>query len=258
MKRWASLALIVWFLGLTACASQSSEKSIGDVPTSSDESSAHRRARIRVELASAYLQRGQAEVALDEAKQSLLALDSYAPAHQVKALAYMALGEPALAKRSFDAALRLTPHDVDLLHNVGWWHCSQGQYSEADRWFDQALQQGHSARTWLGKALCAQRSGSAQTQAHFAKAYALAPTDPQVVQSWAEYAWQIHDNQRVLAVLGPFNDTPLATASTLWLQVKALHLVGNSAHAQRAGQKLSAAFPSSPQAKAFERKLWNE
>ena len=258
MRRWAKLALVVWALGLTACASHTTETSSIDVVTPSDEPTAHRRARLRVELASAYLQRGQADVALDEAKQSLHALATYAPAHQVKGLAYMALGQPVLAKRSFDEALQLAPDDADLLHNMGWWYCGQGDYAAADGWFDRALKQGAGARTWLGKALCAQRGQNPQAAAYFAQAYALSPSDPQVVLGWAEYAWGHNDGERVHAVLAPFNDTAAATASSLWLHAKALHRLGDTALAERAGQRLKASFPNSPQAQAFERKLWNE
>lgn len=261
MRSWrAALAAgcLAW-LGLTGCAgSVYQASSQPDVVTASDEAPEHRRARIRTDLASGYLQRGQAEVALDEVKLALQAAGDYAPAHQVKGLAYMALEQPALAKVSFDAAMKLTPLDPDLLHNIGWWHCAARDYAQADLWFDRALDQGAGSRSWLGKALCAQRGRNAQAEDYFSRAYALAPRDPQVVMAWAMFASERSRWSQVHALLDPFNSTELVSAQSLWMQAKALHHMGESEQARNVGQRLSTDFAVSAQAKAYERKLWNE
>jgi type IV pilus assembly protein PilF len=259
LARLVFLIPVVGTLSLAGCASSAPQTlTEQDVLTQSDESPEHRRARIRTELASAYLQRGQATVALDEVKLALQASTTYAPAHQLKGLAYMALGRPELAQSSFDTALRLAPNDVDLLHNVAWLHCSGRDYTQAQEWFDRALEAGAGARSWLGKALCEQRSQGPRANHYFAQAYALAPRDPQVVVGWAELAWAQSDWARVHELLQPYNLTEGVTAQTLWLQTKALHQMGESVQAQRTGNRLRALFGDSAQAKSFERKLWNE
>lgn len=46
----------------------------------------------------------------------------------------------AEARALYDVALRLDPHNADLLTNVGLWHFDQKQYEQAVEWFTKALQ----------------------------------------------------------------------------------------------------------------------
>lgn len=253
---WAALSGALW---LGACAPMPPQAATPDSPTevvtASDESSAHRRARIRTELAAAYLQRGQAHVALDEAKLALQAADDYAPAHTVKALAYMALARPELARPELDRALNLAPNDASVLLNDAWWHCGQAQYQQAAEGFERARQHGAGARAWLGQGVCAARAGEDATPA-FAEAHAQAPHDALVVEAWAAYAVAQQDWGRVHEVLTPFNASARATAQSLWLQASAYHQQGQRAQAQRLAQRLTRTFADSPQAAQLKREAW--
>ena len=62
----------------------------------------------------------------------------YAAAHNLRGLIYLRLNQPALAQTSFEQALRLAPQDADVLHNLGWLHCQQARYPEAQRHFERA------------------------------------------------------------------------------------------------------------------------
>jgi Tfp pilus assembly protein PilF len=65
-----TLAVVAVVLGLLAgCAT--ARRGDREIRTDSDQSSAEKRARVRLELASAYFGRGQANTALDEVKQAL-------------------------------------------------------------------------------------------------------------------------------------------------------------------------------------------
>lgn len=251
MRAWG---LMLWAALLVACAQPSPVQSTGeatqDLVTRSDESAHHRRARIRTELATGYLQRGQAEVALDEAKLALGALETYVPAHMVKALAYMALNRADLARVSLDRALALAPADVDVLINDAWWYCGQGQTTQALAGFDRALVAGAGPRAWLGKGVCTARSGGDATP-WFERAYALAPRDAQVLTAWAEYATQHQDWAKTHELLTPFNAGLRATASTLSLQAQAYRQQGDLPRARALQRRLLAAYPDSAEAQTL-------
>jgi type IV pilus assembly protein PilF len=70
---FAALALVVL---LSACTSTSRALPVSETPdmiTTSDEHDVHKRARARMELASAYFGRGQMTTALDQVKLALAA-----------------------------------------------------------------------------------------------------------------------------------------------------------------------------------------
>ena len=51
----------------------------------------------------------------------------------------MQVNDPRLAEESFRRAVVLNPGDGNTLHNLGWLHCQQRRFDEADRAFEQAL-----------------------------------------------------------------------------------------------------------------------
>ena len=126
---------------LTGCASSTASATAGraDLVTESDESSARKRARIRVELAMGYLEQGKTSIALDEVKLALAADPDFADAYSLRGLIYMRLNEFSLAQDSFLKALSLRPRDPNILHNLGWLKCQQARYPEAMADFSAAL-----------------------------------------------------------------------------------------------------------------------
>jgi len=98
-----------------------------DLMTASDETEQHRRARLRLELASAYFEQGQIKVALDEIKQSLVIDPAFVEAYNLRGLVYMRLNEMPLAEDSFRRAQNLNPQDASVAHNYGWLLCQQAR-----------------------------------------------------------------------------------------------------------------------------------
>ena len=145
MKRWSFCAclLVVGLAGLTGCASRSAGSGPGDngaeIVTESDEPEAHKRARIRLELAIGYFEQGQTTVALDELKQSIASDPNYAEAYSLRGLIYMRLNDFRFAEESFKRALAINPRDSNVMHNLGWLFCQQARYPEAQQLFSQAL-----------------------------------------------------------------------------------------------------------------------
>ena len=77
-----------------------------DMSTASDQTDAQKRARIRLELATAYYSQGQTSTALDELKQALAADPNSSEAYNLRGLIYTSLNDDAVAEEAL-------PHPVD-------------------------------------------------------------------------------------------------------------------------------------------------
>ena len=167
---WPGLLLVL--VGVAGCASTSGDGPGGDLrerATASDQSDSERRARVRLELASAYFAQGQTDTALDELKLSIAANPNLSDAYNLRGLIYASLGDDALAEDSFRRALQIDPRDGSAMHNYGWYLCQRQKFSQAQVQFQAALalpQYRDAARTHLARGICLTRVGDwAQAEA---------------------------------------------------------------------------------------------
>lgn len=247
-----------------ACASPEVPTARSDWVTESDESPARKRARLRLELATAYYQQGQDAVALDEVKQALTHDAGLAAGWNLRGLIYLRQQAWGLAQDSFERGLVLAPGDADLAHNLGWLLCQQSEPrpAEAERWLQRALVQARpdqSARTWSALALCQQRAGRPQEAlASLAQSLAIAPGQPQVL-------WLLAQAQHAQALwpeawdtLAQLHARQKPSAQSLWLAVRVARKLDNAEFARQAAQQLRQEFGRSPQAQALDKGWFDE
>ena len=114
-QMWLVAAVLTAALaGLGGCAGAGGPVSTAgarDLVTASDETDLAKRARIRLELASAYFAQGQAATALDEVKRALAIDPDNVGAYNLRGLIYASLGEVGYAEESFRRALSLKTDD---------------------------------------------------------------------------------------------------------------------------------------------------
>jgi type IV pilus assembly protein PilF len=228
------------------------------VLTASDQTDIERRARVRLELATAYFGRGQLETALDETKLAMLVKPDMAEAFNLRALIYAAMGEERLAEDSFNRALQLSPRDGPTLHNQAWFLCQRGQFANAQARFDTLLalsQYRDQARSLLARGVCYGRDGKfAEAEAALMRAYELDPANPSTGLNLAEVLYRRQDYERAGFYIGRINDTPDATnAQTLWLAARIERKRGRDAAVRVLGDRLRQRFAQSPEAALFER-----
>jgi Tfp pilus assembly protein PilF len=98
---------------------------------------------------SAALRRGDAQAALEAARDACLAEPNRAEAHYAFGQAWMAVGKPARAEQAFGVAAKLRPGFADAWVNYGLARYSQGAVEDAKAAFVRALQAqpGHPAAT---------------------------------------------------------------------------------------------------------------
>jgi len=97
------------------------------------------RAKVHTDLGLAYLRDGKYEIALNESRIALEAFSSYAPAHNLKALVHMTLGQNEQAESAFRQAVNYAPGNPEISNNFGWFLCQTGKIKESFTYFNQVL-----------------------------------------------------------------------------------------------------------------------
>lgn len=233
-----------------------------DIQTESDQTETQRRAAIRLQLAAAYLEAGQATVALDEVKQAL-AIDASMPAaYHLRALAYMNLNERELAQQSFERALTMRANDSDLFNNYGWFLCLGNQYEAALSWFNKAiatLSAGGSAKPLANVGMCYLRQGKQQlAESYFLKALELDVNHPVANSNLALLCFKRGENQRARSYIQRVNNSAYQNPESLWLGARIAHRQGDSAQQEVWLDRLRERFPDSREMGAYERGAWDE
>lgn len=236
----------------------SAEPSPVPITTASDQTEADRRARVRLELASAYFSRGQLETALDETKLALAARPDLAEAFNLRGLVYAAMGEDRLAEDSFNRGLQINPRDGAALHNQAWFLCQRGRFATAQERFDAVLvlpQYRDQARSLLARGVCYGRDGKwPEAEAALMRAYELDPANPSTGLNLADVLYRRGNWERASFYIGRINDTPDSTnAQTLWLGARIERKLGRDAAVRVLGDRLRQGFATSEEAALFER-----
>ena len=261
---FSTLALLAL---LASCAARVSSTgpngATKDLVTASDESDGSKRARVRMELASGYFERGQMTTALDQVKLAIVADPTFSEAFNLRGLIYANLGDERLAEESFRRALQLNPRDADTMQNFGYFLCQKKRYAEATALFDQALampQYRNASRTLLTKGVCFSLSGQrAEAEASLLRAYEMEPTNPAVAVNLSEVLYQRGDFERARFYVRRVNAVPAnASAQTLWLAARIENGIGNRPGAQEFGDQLRRRFPDSREFESFQRGNFDE
>lgn len=244
-------------LVLAACAGPTSG---GDreIRTDSDQNSAEKRARVRLELASAYFARGQANTALDEVKLALAAKPDLAEAFNLRGLVYASMGELPLAEQSFQRALQLNPRDGDTLHNHAWFLCQQRRYDDADAQFALALvapQYAGVPRSWMARGVCQARAGKwSDAERSLARSFELDPANPGTAFAYAEVLYRRGEYERARFYVRRVNTEPdQSNAQSLWLAARIERRIGNMNGVEDFGRQLRDRFPNSAEATLLQR-----
>jgi type IV pilus assembly protein PilF len=234
-----------------------------DRVTASDEPEPQKRARARMELASAYFGRGQMTTALDQVKLAIAADPLYGDAFNLRGLIYANLGDNNLAEESFKRALQLNARDADTMHNYGWYLCQQQRYAESNVMFAQALgvtQYRGTARTLLAQGVCQAHAGRlAEAEASLGRAYEIDPASPFTATNLSEVLYRRGEFERARFYIRRVNaQADVANAQTLWLAARIEMKLGNRQGAAEFGAQLRNRFPESREASAFARSAFDE
>jgi len=228
-----------------------------DVVTASDESEARKRARIRLELATAYFAQGQLTTALDELKQVLAIDGRMSEAHELRGLIYSAMNEPALADESYKRAIQLDERNGSAIHNYAWWLCGKQRYPEADALFERAAnlpQSVATSKTLMARGVCQVRAGLLpEAEKSLVRAYELDVSNPATAYNLASVLYRRGDYERARFYIRRVNNVPeQINAESIWLGVRVENRMGNVAGRDELAGILRSRFPNSREATALE------
>lgn len=234
-----------------------------NVAGASDQGDPQKRARIRLELASAYYSQGQTSTALEELKHALAADPNSAEAYNLRGLIYTTLNDEALAEESFRRSLQLNGRDGSAMHNYAWFLCQRRRYVEADRMFEQAAVQPQYRGvtvTLLAQGVCQVRAGrTADAEKTLLRSYELDPGNPATAVNLADLFYKKGEYERARFYVRRVNNIPeLSNAETLWLAARIENRLGNRQGASDLGAQLRSRYPRSREAAAFEQGRFNE
>jgi len=236
-----------------------------ELTTASDQSSAQKRAAIRLQLAAGYYEQHQYEVALDEVKLALKAEPENAEAFGMRALIYMGMGELGLSEDNFQRALRLAPDNADLSNNYASFLCQNGRPAEAIKYFDAALNN----RTYQSPDKALNNAGSCSLKMHdyagaeryLLRALKLTPDLPETNVNLARVYYQNKDYVRAsffINRLSKVTKMESLTAEVLWLAIKVQHKAGDTGAETALGTQLRRQYPASPEYAAYLRGAFDE
>lgn len=234
-----------------------------DRVTSSDESDAIKRARARMELASAYFGRNQMTTALDQVKLAIAADPNYGEAYDLRGLIYANLGDTALAEESFKRSLQINPRDADAMHNYGFYLCQQKRYPESTAMFSQALavpQYQAIVRTLLAQGVCQAYAGQLpQAEISLSRAFEMDSSNPFTATNLSQVLYQLGEFERARFYIRRVNAmADVSNAQTLWLAARIENKLGNRQGTAEFGTQLRNRFPDSREAAAFARGNFDE
>ncbi|ALF87984.1 MULTISPECIES: type IV pilus biogenesis/stability protein PilW [Ralstonia solanacearum species complex] len=265
MKRWSIAVSLILTLAAAGCALPPPVQTVQtqEVRTLSDQADIGRRASLRLQLATQYLEAGQAATALDEIKNAIAIDPSVPGAYHIRALAYMNLGQHELADDSFRSALAAQPNDGDLLNNYGWFLCSQGgKPDQGMAMLRQAIDApavGSPAKPWTNLGVCQMRQGDLDgAEKSLTRATYIDANNPLTNLTLAQLYYKRRDYARAMSVIERVNGRGNQTAESLWLGARIARRLGDVSQQNAWSAQLQRRFPNAPEEAAFERGAWDD
>jgi type IV pilus assembly protein PilF len=215
-----------------------------------------RRAQLRLELATAYFERGQIEVALEELEQSLALDGRNAQAYNLQGLIALRQQQPERAEESLRKALALDAENGDIQHNYGYLLCQMQRYAQAQQRFELALANARYSgrdKTLLVSALCQTRAGELARAETVLRE--LLERQPALTQAHLQLADVLYLQRRfdeARRQLRPINNSDQASAASLWLGLRVEQAQGQTQTAQQLAEQLRRRFPDSPELRSYD------
>ncbi len=262
MRRWLLLAVALSLLS-AACTTTTVDGAPA-VPTAAPavDADARKRADIRLQLAASYYQKGQFNIALEEAQRALQADPNYAAAYGLLGLIYMDLGDRREADANFARALKLDPASPELSNNYGWYLCQTGRERESVEYFLRAAQDRLYAtpgKAMQNAGICMMRVRDYRAaEQHLRRALELDATSPFTKFYLAQLYLAMRQLDRAAFYYGLLEKQVDATAETLWLGLRIARAGGDVRTERQFADELRRRFPNSPEASALRRGAFDD
>ncbi len=207
---------------------------------------------IYVKLAVAYMQSGQMDVALQQAKKALRVEPGNADAHNIIALIYDRLLEDRAAERHYRSALQLEPENSYIRNAYGTFLCTRGRYPESISEFEAALA-NPLYRTpelaYTNAGICIGKQGDlVQSEKYLRKALEVNPRFPNALIEMAKLELARNRYRSARDYVLRFSRASGHSAESLWVGIQAARKLGDRDMASNYMMQLNNSYPDSPEA----------
>jgi type IV pilus assembly protein PilF len=219
------------------------------------EQRGHDAAKFNVQLAIAYMDRGDLPSAKEKLDRALTENPKDPNVHSALAIFYERTGNSSKADSEFKTALGLAPRDPDLLNNYAVYLCQKGRTDEGVRRFEEAAhnalyQTPWAAYTNAGVCLRAAKRNDDAAK-NFQRALQIRPNFAEAVFQLGELQLQGGKLTDARAQIDTYLNSFDATPDLLLLGVRVSRAQGDQLAAERYARKLRLDFPDSAQAHAL-------
>jgi type IV pilus assembly protein PilF len=250
---------------LAACKTTTTYSTTPDSAQSGEpnaEGDPHRRAALRLQLASAYYQKGQMDTAMREASDAARIDPKLAAAFGLLGLIYMDLDQKKQAESSFQKALQIDEANPDLNNNYGWFLCRSGREAESVKYFDRAAgdhQYATPAMALQNAGICLLQVGDREhAEKYLLRAFESDASSPVAKYQLSRLYLDTNRLERAAFYYDLLVKSVDPNAETLWLGVRLAHAKADGRTEQRLGQELRHRFPDSPEVARLSREAFNE
>ena len=212
-------------------------------------------ARANVQLAVAYMQRGQYEAAMKKLQRALEQDPKNADAETTLGALYETLGNREEAGPHYRRAVRLAPDDPNAHNNYGTWLCHEGRMRQAEKQFKEAGESPFYATPEVAltnAGSCAMREDQmTRAEQYFRRALDANARYPDALYQMASLQYGQGDYMRARAFVQRYLAVARADAQSLDLVIRIEDALGDDRAAQEYRNALMADFPDSPEARAI-------
>jgi type IV pilus assembly protein PilF len=249
----AGLAAVVMMSGCISATPR-----VVEVKSESGPAEMDRRAKIYLELGTAYFTRGNQAAALEEIKKVLAIKPKSIPAYNLQGLVYASNEEPQKAEVSFQKALEIDAKDFDTRHNYAWFLCQRKRFDEADKIFGALVVEPDyrdAQRSLLAQGVCRARANKLpDAEKTLSRAFEVNPGNPAVAVNLAEVLYREGQYERARFYIRRVNNNAdYSTAQTLWLAMRIENKMNEEAQVRVLGQQLRNRFPNAPETLLYEK-----
>ncbi|HEV3180861.1 MAG TPA: type IV pilus biogenesis/stability protein PilW [Steroidobacteraceae bacterium] len=212
-------------------------------------------AAYNVQLGLDYMNQGELARAKEKLDRALSQNPSSADVHSARALLFQRMGSTNQADAEFRTALRLAPHDPQIVNSYAAYLCQSGRTDEGVKHFLEAAHNALYSTPWFAytNAGVCQRTAKRddEARANFARALQLQPNYAEAVFQLATLQFQHGELAPARASIDTFMGSFPETPDLLLLGVRVARAQGDRLAAQRYARKLQLDFPGTDQVRAL-------
>lgn len=256
VRRPLMIGLMALVVGMLAGCQSNQTRDEGDATGQMGSLQDHGPADVYVDLAIAYLQQRQFQVAMHNARKAVMVAPRDSAAHNALALVHQALGQAAQAEQHFSEAVRLDPKNPFANNAFGSFLCGQKRYEEADRHFSQAIANPLNPQRWVpltNAGACASSKGDSEAaELYWRRALQINPRFAPALKRMAQVSFDKQIYLSARAYLQRYLEVAPHTADTLWLGIQTERILGDKDQLASYELLLREGFPDSLEARNLE------